>query len=71
MFKGAIILGIGFSLGYVKGLSDSKEIADKLAAFVDAFKETNKAPDTAETTETSTEEILATPIPSEPAIEGE
>lgn len=71
MFRGAIILGIGFSLGYVKGLHDSKEVAEKLTEFVDAFKETKKAPDKAETTETPTEDILGTAIQSEPTTEGE
>lgn len=71
MFRGAIILGIGFSLGYVKGLHDSKEVAEKLGEFVGALKETAKASDeavAAEKTETPTEDILGT---AEPTTEGE
>lgn len=73
MFRGAIILGIGFSLGYVKGLRDSKEVAEMMADIVEALKEATKTPDTAEPTEASAEEVLgtATPIQSEPTTEGE
>lgn len=79
MFRGAIILGIGFSLGYVKGLRDSKEVAEMMADIVEALKEATKTSDTSDTsdtsepTEASAEEVLgtATPIQSEPTTEGE
>lgn len=39
MLRGAIILGIGFSLGYAKALHDSEEIKDKLTQILDLAKE--------------------------------
>lgn len=39
MFRGAIILGIGFSLGYIKGLKDSEILADKIDEAIQVLKE--------------------------------
>lgn len=39
MFRGAIILGIGFTLGYSKALSDSQELKDLLLQAIVALHE--------------------------------
>jgi hypothetical protein len=38
MFKGAIILGVGYSLGYIKGLKDAEIVAEKLQKLFDEVK---------------------------------
>ena len=39
MYRGALILGIGFSLGYAKALQDSADIKNLLVTVVDLLKE--------------------------------
>lgn len=38
MFRGAIILGLGFTLGYGKALHDAEEITDLLKQLIDELK---------------------------------
>lgn len=77
MFRGAIILGIGFSLGYSKALQDSQEIKAMLRELIDALQESNeskKRQPTEEKTDFTTPEMVETPsapIPNPATPEGE
>lgn len=55
MIRGAIILGVGFSLGYAKALHDTDEIKDMLMKVIDGLAEVSKAASAENNTETPAE----------------
>lgn len=77
MFRGAIILGIGFSLGYTKALQDSQEIKTMLRQLIDALEESNRKSaneGTANPSNFTAPEMVTTPsapIPNPATPEGE
>jgi hypothetical protein len=62
MIRGALILGIGFSLGYAKALHDSEDIKEKLTQILDLAKEANERSKTADTEETPDDTVASDAI---------
>lgn len=79
MIRGAIILGVGFSLGYAKAMYDSEEIVVKLTQLITLVTENNNLRQEQKNTEDSVEtdaadvtaEAVEVPVGTPPATEGE